>query len=363
MIKFLDLKAVNELYRADIDAAIQRVLDSGWYLLGKECAAFEEEFARYCGCRHCIGVGNGLDALALIIRAWEFAEGDEIIVPANTFIASLLAISANGCKPVPVEPDICTMNIDPAKIEEKITPRTRAIMVVHLYGRCCDMEPIRSIADKHGLKIIEDAAQAHGAFDHGRRTGALSDAAGFSFYPGKNLGCLSDGGAITTNDPELARRVTALRNYGSEKKYVFDYKGINSRLDELQAAILGVKLKGLDRDNARRREIAHYYLRNIKNPLLTLPADTADPAGHVWHIFAVRTPRRDELQAYLAEREIQTLIHYPVAPHNQQAYPELRGLSLPISEQIHREVLSLPISQVLSQQEVEQVVEAVNGWQ
>ena len=272
MIKFLDLKKVNERFRAELDAAAKRVLDSGWYLLGRECEAFEREFAAHCGVKHAIGCANGLDALKLIVKAMGIGPGDEVIAPANTYIASLIAISANGATPVLVEPDLATYLIDPAKIEEKITSRTKAIMVVHLYGRACEMDAICAIAHKRGLKVIEDCAQAHGAFCGDRRVGSLGDAAGFSFYPGKNLGCLGDGGAVTTSDDELAEKIRALRNYGSDVKYHFPYRGTNSRLDEIQAAWLRVKLPHLDADNARRAEIAARYCREITNPAITLPS-------------------------------------------------------------------------------------------
>ena len=371
MIKFLDLKKVNERFRPEMDAAAKRVLDSGWYLLGKENDAFELEFAAYCGVKHAIGCANGLDALKLIIRAYGFGPGDEIIAPANTYIASLIAISANGATPVLVEPDIDTYLIDPAKIEEKVTSRTRAIMVVHLYGRAMDMERIWAIAKKHNLRVIEDCAQAHGATYGGRRVGALGDAAGFSFYPGKNLGCLGDGGAVTTNDDELAKKVRALRNYGSDVKYHFPYRGTNSRLDEIQAAWLRVKLPHLDADNARRAEIAARYCREITNSAVTLPVDpnlqpstfNLQPAlAHVWHVFPVRVERRDAFQAYLTEKGIQTVIHYPIPPHRQPAYTEWHDLKLPITEKIHETIISLPISPVMMEDEVGEVIAAVNGF-
>jgi len=361
MIKFLDLQAVNDAYRLQIDSAVKRVLDSGWYLLGKECEAFENEFAAYCESKHCIGVANGLDALNLIIKAYGFGPGDEIIVPANTYIASILAISQNGCVPVLVEPDIRTYNINPALIEEHITPHTKAILVVHLYGQAVNMEKIWGLAKKYNLKVIEDSAQAHGAFCQGRRTGNLGDASGFSFYPGKNLGCLGDGGAITTNDDVLADQLRALRNYGSHKKYCNLYKGVNSRLDEIQAAILRVKLGGLDRDNQRRRAIAEKYCAEINNPKISLP-ELFSENGHVWHLFVVRCADRDGLQRYLADHDIQTLIHYPTPPHKQQAYKEWNGLILPVTEQIHREVLSLPVSPVMTDAEVESVIRVLNQW-
>ena len=364
MIKFLDLKKINERFRGEMDAATKRVLDSGWYLLGMEDEAFETEFAAYCGVKHAIGCANGLDALKLVIRAMGIGSGDEVVAPANTYIASLIAISANGATPVLVEPDVGTYLIDPAKIEAKITSRTKAIMVVHLSGRVCAMEAIGAIAKRHGLKVIEDCAQAHGAFYGDCRVGALGDAAGFSFYPGKNLGCLGDGGAVTTNDDELAKKVRALRNYGSDVKYHFPYRGTNSRLDEIQAAWLRVKLPHLDADNARRAEIAARYCREITNPAVTLPAapDGNRRLSNVWHVFPVRTERRDEFQAYLTEKGVQTVIHYPIPPHRQPAYTEWHGLELPITEKIHETIISLPISPVMTDDEVAEVIAAVNDW-
>ena len=361
MIKFLDLHKINERFRKEIDEKIKEVLDSGWYLLGNQDKAFEKNFADYCGVKHCIGCANGLEALTLIIRAYGFSKGDEIIVPANTYIASILAISENGCTPVLVEPDINTYNINPDLIEEKITEKTRAIMVVHLYGQAVQMEKIRQIAKKHNLKIIEDSAQAHGAVYQGKRTGNLSDASGFSFYPGKNLGCMGDGGAVTTNDDELAQKIRALANYGSHKKYCNLYKGLNSRLDEIQAAILDVKLPHLDKDNERRRQIAKYYRENIKNPKLILP-EAYDEKAHVWHVFAVRTEDRDGFQQYLTQNEIQTIIHYPTPPHKQEAYKEWNNLSFPITEEIHNTIISIPISPVMTDEEVQRVMEVLNGY-
>lgn len=362
MVKFLDLHGINEVYRAEINESIKRVLDSGWYLLGRENESFCAAFSEYIGVKHTIGVANGLDALSLILRAWDFPEGSEVIVPANTYIASILSISQNNLKPVLVEPDINTYNIDPKLIEAAITPKTRAIMAVHLYGRACDMGEIFELAKKYNLKVIEDCAQSHGAYYPNicKRAGSLCDAAAFSFYPGKNLGCLGDGGAVVTNDDAFAQKIAALRNYGSHKKYENLFKGYNSRLDEIQAAVLEVKLKGLDRDNAKRREIAQYYIENIKNPNLILPVSASDP--HVWHIFVVRCDNRDALQAHLMKCDVQTMIHYPIAPHKQEAYSELASLSLPISEKIHKEVLSLPISPVMSDEEIKQVVKAVNSY-
>ena len=517
MIKFLDLHKINERFRDKIDLRIKQVLDSGWYLLGEQDKTFEKNFAEYCGTKHCIGCANGLDALNLIIRAYGFGAGDEIIVPANTYIASILAISENGCTPVLVEPDINTYNINPDLIEEKITSKTKAIMVVHLYGQAVQMDKIWALAKKYDLKIIEDSAQAHGAIyefcppcgenvlegqkgvkknhryyapylkefarqmrkemtfqevkiwqqirkeqlgvkfrrqhpidskyiadfvclekkiiveiDGGQhcnsfndiqrifylekegfrvvrfwnfevdnniagcidvlkdiintplpptgtspakgedelaqsskkkylRVGNLGDASGFSFYPGKNLGCMGDGGAVTTNDDELAKKIRAIANYGSDYKYHHIYKGINSRLDELQAAILDVKLPHLDEDNERRREISKYYRENIKNEKIILPK-TYDVNAHVWHIFAIRTENRDELQKHLETNGIQTNIHYPTPPHKQEAYKEWNHLSYPITEKIHSEILSLPISPVMTNEEVEKVVEVVNAF-
>ena len=364
MIKFLDLKKINERFRPEMDAAAKRVLDSGWYLLGKECEAFEGEFAAYCGVKHAIGCANGLDALKLVVKAMGIGPGDEVIAPANTYIASLIAISANGATPVLVEPDIGTYLIDPAKIEEKITSRAKAIMVVHLYGRVCEMDAIAAIAKRHGLKVIEDCAQAHGAMCGGKRVGTFGDAAGFSFYPGKNLGCLGDGGAVTTNDDELAKKVRALRNYGSDVKYHFPYRGTNSRLDEIQAAWLRAKLPHLDADNARRAEIAARYCREITNPLVALPtaSDGNRQLSNVWHVFPVRVEKRDEFLAYLTEKGVQTVIHYPIPPHRQPAYTEWHDLKLPITERIHGTIISLPISPVMTDAEVGEVIAAVNSW-
>ena len=361
MIKFLDLQKVNNRFRAETDTRIAHILDKGWYLQGEENDRFSQNFAAYCGTKYALGVANGLDALRLIIKAYGFGEGDEIIVPANTYIATILAISDNGCTPVLVEPDINTYNINPDLIEEKITPRTKAIMVVHLYGQAVQMEKIWAIAKKHNLKVFEDSAQAHGAEYQGRKTGNLSDAAGFSFYPGKNLGCMGDGGAITTNDEELYTKVKALGNYGSDRKYHHIYKGLNSRLDEIQAAVLDVKLPHLDADNLRRREISQYYRTHITNPLITLP-QTYDEKAHVWHVFVVRCAERERFQQYLEANGVQTNIHYPTPPHKQLAYQEWNNLSLPITEKIHREVMSLPISPVMTDAEVQKLVEIVNAF-
>ena len=529
MIKFLDLEKINNRFRVEIDDRIKAILDKGWYLQGEENEKFTKNFANYCGTKYCVGVANGLDAINLIIRAYGFKEGDEIIVPSNTYIATILAVSENGCTPVLVEPDINTYNINPDLIEEKITDKTKAIIVVHLYGQAVQMEKIWAIAKKYNLKVIEDSAQAHGAIyrssasaplagevpeggrgvnhryyapyikefarqmrkemtlqevklwqhirkeqlgvkfrrqvaidnkyiadfacldkrliievDGGQhcksqsdiqrtfylekenfriirfwnneidknlegclnfileelnntplrpsdtspargadelcantlinpsdtsfargvdelRVGNLSDASAFSFYPGKNLGCMGDGGAITTNDEELYKKVKAIANYGSDRKYHHIYKGVNSRLDEIQAAVLDVKLKYLDSDNARRREISKYYRENIKNPKIILP-QVYDEISHVWHIFAVRTENRDEFQKYLESKGIQTLIHYPTPPHKQGAYKEWENKSYPISEEIHRTILSLPISPVLTNEEIKKVVDVINNW-
>ncbi len=370
-IKFLDLKAINDSFEPELSGAIQRVLDAGWYIHGNETAAFEDEFARFTGTKYCIGVANGLDALRLILRTYietgEMSEGDEIIVPANTFIASMLAISDNRLTPVLTEPDIKTYNIDPFKIEEKITNRTKAIMIVHLYGRNGMHPEILKIANKYNLKIIEDNAQAVGAYYNNIRTGAIGDAAAHSFYPGKNLGCLGDGGAVTTNNEKLADIIRSLANYGSKTKYYNEYKGLNSRLDEIQAAILRVKLKRIDTDNQHRIKIAEIYIKNINNPDVVLPVSKDFLKGkvnlsHVWHLFIIRHSQRDKLQKYLSENNVQTLIHYPLPPHKQPAYREWNKINLHITEKIHREVLSLPISQVLTADEAEKVAELINGF-
>lgn len=365
MIKYCDLKKINDRYEPQLTEAITRAAQSGWYIRGKECEEFEKDFAAYCGCKHCIGTGNGLDALTIILKAYcemgIMQPGDEVIVPANTYIATILSIIQAGLKPILCEPDRESCNIDPALIEKAITVRTRAIMPVHLYGRVAPMDEINAIADRHSLKVIEDSAQAHGALYHGKRTGSLGDAAAFSFYPGKNLGALGDGGAITTNDTALAQTARAIANYGSHTKYIHIYKGVNSRLDEIQAAALSVKLQHLDTDNERRREVAHKYLCEIKNPLVTLPlADSEE--NHVYHIFAIRTAQRDKLQQHLLEQGIETLIHYPVPPHRQNALCEHSHLSLPITESIHAEVLSLPCHQAMNDDEVKKIVDAVNSF-
>ena len=359
-VPFLDLRAAYEELKAELDEAVSRVLGSGYYLLGKEVEAFEEEFAEFLHVKYCVGVGNGLDALQLALRALGVGQGDEVLVPSNTYIATWLAVSYAGAVPVPVEPDERTYNIDPEKLEAAITDRTKAIIPVHLYGQPADMDPILEVARKHNLWVLDDAAQAHGARYKGRRVGGLGNIAGWSFYPGKNLGAFGDGGAVTTNDGELADRVRVLRNYGSRTKYFNEVRGFNSRLDEIQAAVLRVKLKHLDEWNGRRRHIAELYLRDLERCDLILPyvPEWADP---VYHLFVVRSGQRDALQQYLKTQGIGTLIHYPVPPHLQQAYCEI-GLAagtLPISERIHRQVVSLPIGPHVTEAQVETVTRAV----
>ena len=362
-VPFLDLKAVNTRFHAEYMDSLEKILDSGWYILGSETKDFEREFALYCESTHCIGVGNGLDALALIISAFGFKEGDEIIVPANTFIASFLAISQSGCTPVPVDACIHTMNMDVSKIESAITSRTKAIMPVHLYGQPCDMAPILEIAEKYHLKVIEDAAQAHGATYKGKKVGSLGDAAAFSFYPGKNLGALGDGGAVVTNSEELAEKVRLLRNYGSRERYVHELQGVNSRLHEVQASFLRVKLRRLDQDNQVRRDITSFYLSEIKHDALILPSEIKN-AQSVWHLFVVRTSYRNELKEYLRSQNIETLIHYPIPAHKQAAYrSSLANHIYPVAEQLSESILSLPISPVMKENSVHAVVHAINSWE
>lgn len=369
MIKFLDLKKINDSFEPDLSEAIKRVLASGWYLLGNEVSAFEKEYAAFIGTKHCIGVANGLDALRLILKAYLemglMTEGDEIIVPANTYIASILAITDNRLTPILVEPDIDTYNIDPFKIEEKITTRTRGIMIVHLYGHNAMHPKIQQIVEKYDLKLIEDNAQAQGCYFGEKRTGSLGDGAGHSFYPGKNLGALGDAGAVTTDDDELADVVRTIANYGSKIKYQNLYQGLNSRLDEIQAAILRVKLNRLDTDNQRRNDIAKLYFENIENEKIILPSTYLSKINknlHVWHVFIIRTPERDILQQYLADNDIQTLIHYPIPPHKQLAYKSWNDLEYPVTEKIHKEVLSLPISPVMNNAEANWVIETLNKY-
>ena len=366
MIPYCSLQAITALHAGELHEAVSRVTDSGWYLQGLENKNFEAAYADYIGTPYCIGVANGLDALILIIRAYKelglMRDGDEIIVPANTYIASILAITENGLKAVLVEPDIDTLEIDDRLVERAITSRTKAVMIVHLYGRCAYTERIGEICRKHGLKLIEDNAQAHGClFEGSRRTGSLGDAAGHSFYPGKNLGAFGDGGAVTTGDKALAEVVRTLANYGSSRKYVFDYCGRNSRLDEIQAAVLSVKLRHLDQDNEARRRIAGLYCRHISHPEIRIPK-TEDPGANVYHIFPILCERRDALQAYLTEHGVQTLIHYPIPPHKQRCYADWNRLSFPVSERIHREELSLPMSPAMTPEEALTVCGLINAW-
>lgn len=365
MIPFLSLKAVTALHGPEINEAVTRVVNSGWYLQGEENKKFEEDYSAYIGTKYTVGCGNGLDALIWIFRAYVelgvMKPGDEVIVPANTYIASILAITENGLTPVLVEPSIDTYQIDDTKIEAAITSKTKAILIVHLYGQCAYTEKIGELCKKYNLKLVEDNAQAHGCKFNGRHTGSLGDAAGHSFYPGKNLGALGDAGAVTTNDADLATAVRSLANYGSSRKYVFKYKGRNSRLDEIQAAVLDTKLKYLDEDNLRRREVAKYYIENIKNPEIILPK-VKDWDSHVFHIFSVRCKHRDELQKYLTENGVQTVIHYPIPPHKQECYKEWNNLSFPITEKIHAEELSLPIGPVMKKNEIMDLVAIINNY-
>lgn len=359
---FLDLKASYSELKDELDVAYHRVMESGWYILGREVEAFEREFAAYCGVKHCVGVGNGLEALHLILRAYGIGEGHEVIVPSNTYIATWLAVSYAGAIPVPVEPNEKTYNIDVKQIEKAVTKRTKAILPVHLYGQPADIDPIMDIAAKHGLKVIEDAAQAHGARYKGRIAGSLGDAAGFSFYPGKNLGAFGDGGAITTNDAELAENIRRVRNYGSQKKYYNDVKGLNSRLDELQAAFLRVKLRKLDEWNDRRKKLVLQYLEqlgNISHIIMPHVPDWADP---VWHLLVIRYWQRDVLQKALADAGIGTMIHYPIPPHRQQAYADLncKEGDFPISEGMAKEVLSLPMGPHMSNNDMQYIIREIH---
>lgn len=370
MIKFLDLYQINKQHRQTLIEAATRVIDSGWYVLGQEVNAFEQEFASYCGTQHCVGMANGLDALVLTLRAWKelgkLKEGDEVIVPANTYIASVLAITENRLKPVLVEPDEHSYNLCPQKVRQAITPKTKAIVAVHLYGQLAPMKTIMALAEEHGLLVLEDSAQAHGAMVDGKRAGNWGHASGFSFYPGKNLGALGDAGAMTTNDAELAQTVRALGNYGSHKKYENLYQGLNSRLDEMQAALLRVKLQHLDADTLVRQKIAVAYAQGIANPRVKLPiatnATVSSLQQHVFHLFVVRVKARAAFQAHLKAAGIDTLIHYPIPPHQQQAYREYQNLSLPLTETIHQEVVSLPIGPVMNESDVAAVIAAVNAF-
>lgn len=365
MIPFLDLKKETERYASDIKEAISCVIDSGWYILGEEKTRFENNFAAYCGVKHCIGVGNGLDAIRLILMAYletgELKEGDEVILPANTFIATALAVSQCGLIPVFADCNVSTFNIDPLSVKEKLSGKTKAIIAVHLYGRVAPMDELQQIADNHNLKLIEDAAQAHGAIYRGRRTGCLADAAAFSFYPTKNLGALGDAGAVTINNDNLAHIIRNLANYGSDSKYLYKYKGLNSRLDEMQAAVLSVRLKYLDRDNLRRRQIADSYATRINNSDILLP-ETGDDGEHVFHLYVIRSSQRDKLQCYLLENDIQTQIHYPLPIHKQEAYSECQNVNLPVVGLVHNEILSLPLYPSLGDEEVDKIVCVLNNW-
>lgn len=365
MINFLDLKAINNQYQQELREACARVIDSGWYIMGNELTQFETEFASYCGTKYAIGVANGLDALILTLRAWKelgkLNSGDEVIVQANTYIASVLAITENDLVPVLVEPNSETYNLEPQTVREAITEKTKLILPVHLYGQLSPMPEIMAIAKEYDLLVLEDCAQSHGAEIQGKRAGNWGDAAGFSFYPGKNLGALGDAGAITTNDSELAETLKALRNYGSHKKYENLYQGVNSRLDEIQAAMLRVKLCHLDGETARRQQIAQTYRANISNSLITLPQVNKELA-HVWHLFVVRCENREALQQHLSDRGIQTLIHYPIPPHKQQAYGHYADLQLPLTELIHQQVLSIPLDPTMNDESIAKVIAALNEF-
>ncbi|MBE9469353.1 MAG: DegT/DnrJ/EryC1/StrS family aminotransferase [Bacteroidetes bacterium] len=365
MIKFLDLQKITQKYSEEIHNAVHRVVDSGWYLQGKENEIFEKNYAKYIGSKYAVGCANGLDSLILIFRAYIelgiMKPGDEVIVPANTFVASILAISENGLKPVLVEPNIDDYQIDDSKIESAITNKTKAILVVHLYGQCAYTQKIMNLCEKYDLKLIEDNAQAHGCQYKGKKTGSLGDAAGHSFYPGKNLGALGDSGAVTSNDESLIKTIRSLANYGSSKKYVFDYIGKNSRMDEIQAAVLDVKLKYLDEDVSIRQEVAKIYVKEIKNNRIILPK-IKDWKSHAFHLFPIRCIDRNRLKEYLEDNEVQTIIHYPIPPHKQKCYKEMNKLSFPITEKIHNEILSIPISQVMSKADIDRVIYLLNSW-
>ncbi|MEB7272380.1 DegT/DnrJ/EryC1/StrS family aminotransferase [Escherichia coli] len=370
MIPFLDLKAINKQYQNELKEACSRVIDSGWYIMGNELNDFEKNFSIYCNVKHTIGVANGLDALTLVLRAWKelgkIKAGDEVIVQANTYIASVLAITENNLVPVFVEPDPDTYNLSIKNIKAAITDKTKVILPVHLYGQISPMLEIMAIAQQYNLLVLEDCAQSHNASIDGKKAGNWGDAAGFSFYPGKNLGALGDAGAITTNDDQLAETIQALRNYGSHQKYLNIYQGVNSRLDEIQAAMLNVKLKYLDNETSLRQKIASTYLENISNPLIKLPLSVDAYKNnielHVWHLFVIATKHRELLQKHLTENGIQTLIHYPTPPHKQQAYSQYKQLSLPITEKIHNEVLSIPIGPTMTNEEISKVIEACNSF-
>lgn len=362
MIKFLDLSKINNRFYKETATHFEEFLNNSNYILGDAVKKFETEFASFCNARYCIGVGNGLDALSLILKGYDIKEGDEVIVPANTYIATILAITSTGATPILVEPNENTYNINSDLIEKYITKNTKAIIIVHLYGQVVEMEKILSLAKQYNIKIIEDAAQAHGALYNGKRVGSLGDAAGFSFYPGKNLGALGDAGAITTNDPTLAERVKVLRNYGSQQKYIHVLKGVNSRLDELQAGFLSIKLPFLEMDNHKRSIVAKFYSEYINNDIIKLPKMPKDEKSHVWHLFVVRVPNRSDFQQYMSLNGVETLVHYPIPPHKQEAYKEWNQLSYPITETLSREVVSLPISPVMTQEQIVHVVTVVNNY-
>jgi dTDP-4-amino-4,6-dideoxygalactose transaminase len=360
-IPFLSLKITNQIYEPQIAKIVSKIVSSGWYILGENLKQFETEFAQYCGVKHCIGVANGLDALTILLKASDFPENSEIIVPANSYIATILSVSNANLIPVLVEPNLNDYLIDIQAIERAITLNTKAILVTHLYGKCCEMDKINILAQKHNLKVFEDAAQAHGASYKGNKAGNLSDGAGFSFYPSKNLGAMGDGGAITTNDDALAERIKSLRNYGSCKKYVFDYQGYNSRLDEIQAAILSLKLPYLDNENEYRRMIANRYLTEIINPKIVLPSNDS-VNNDVWHLFVVLTEVREKFRSFLSENGIGTEVHYPIPPHKQLAYKNWQKMSMPITEKIHQQVVSLPLNTVLTETEISYIIEIVNQF-
>lgn len=365
MIPFLDLKTINKQYHAELKEACARVIDSGWYIMGKELDAFEKEFADFCGSKKAIGVANGLDALALSLRAWKelgkLKDGDEVIVPANTYIASILAISENNLTPILVEPDPATFNLTAKGIAKSITAKTKVILPVHLYGQISPMREIMQLAKQHNLLVLEDCAQAHGAMIDGKKAGTWGDAGAFSFYPGKNLGALGDAGAVTTDDDELFNVLSALRNYGSHEKYKNKFKGVNSRLDEIQAAMLRVKLRHLQSETKARQQVAKLYLDGINNPLITLP-EVVNSEGHVWHLFVIKTAQREKLASFLAGNGVQSLIHYPIPPHKQTAYKELSNKSFLISEEIHEQVLSIPMSPVISSTDINLIIGMINNW-
>lgn len=364
-VDFLNLKRINAQYRSELISACEKVIDSGWYIMGSELTKFETAFSDYCGVKHCIGVANGLDAITLTLRAWKelgyIKEGDEVLVPANTYIASILAITENKLCPILVEPDLETYNINPLEARKKITNKTKVILPVHLYGQISQMEEISILAKEYGLLVLEDCAQAHGASINGRLAGAWGNAAAFSFYPGKNLGALGDAGAITTNDDELGNTLRALRNYGSHKKYENLYQGVNSRLDEIQSAMLSIKLKFLDSDIAKRRQIAEKYNNQIKNTLISKPYFN-DMCHHVWHLYVLRTEHRTQFQQYMTENGVQCLIHYPIPPHKQAAYKYWNNMSLPVTELVHKEIISIPMDPTMTEDEVQQVIDVVNGF-